>query len=76
MLICFICLFLDTAEIILFARRALKPVTYLIFQCVKAGLWFIVFILTVLGAAVWVGEDVGSDELIMWIVLIEVVVLL
>ena len=76
MLICFICIFLDKAEIILFVRGTLKPLIYLVFQCVKAALWFIVFLLTVLGAAVWTGEDVGSDDLLMWGVLIEAVLLL
>ena len=76
MLICFTCIFLDKAEIILFARGTLKPLLYLVFQCVKAALWFIIFMLTVLGAALWQGENIGSDSLIMWSVLVEAVVLL
>ena len=64
------------AEIILLACGTLKPLVYLIFQCVKTGLWFIVSLLSVLGAAVLFGKSVGDDEVIMWSMLLEAVILL
>ena len=38
-------------EIILFARRRLYPLTYLIFQVLKTTLWVVLFIMTVIGVA-------------------------
>lgn len=42
--IVFACTILDVIEIVLFARRKLQRLTYLILQCVKAGLFLIWFI--------------------------------
>ncbi len=39
-----LCIITDVTEIILFARRKLKPLTYLIFQLVKTPIWFGLFL--------------------------------
>ena len=44
---CIISLLLDITEIILFAIHNLRPVAYLIFQCVKTALWFIVLMIAI-----------------------------
>lgn len=44
LIISVICTILDVIEIVLFARRKLQRLTYLILQCVKAGLFLIWFI--------------------------------
>ena len=44
-LLCAVCLVLDITEIILFAKHSLQPLTYLVFQCVKTTIWFILFVI-------------------------------
>lgn len=40
-----VCIVIDITEIILFAKRKLAPVTYLVLQVVKTGIWIIVFVI-------------------------------
>ena len=65
-------------EIILFARGTLQPITYLVFQCVKTKLWFIVFLIAAVGGVreESVSGESGDVELILLSGLIEAVVLL
>lgn len=43
LIVCAICIVLDVTEIVLFARRKLQPLTYLVFQSVKTAVWFALF---------------------------------
>lgn len=47
MLLLVICILLDVLAILAFARDALKPTTFLIFNVIQTGIWFIVILLDV-----------------------------
>ena len=47
MIICIVCIILDITEIILFAIHKLMPITYLIFQCVKTAMWFVILMIAI-----------------------------
>ena len=47
MIICIVCIILDITEIILFAIHNLVPITYLVFQCVKTAMWFIILMIAI-----------------------------
>jgi len=47
MLLLVICILLDVLAILMFARDALKPTTFLIFNVIQTGIWFIVILLDV-----------------------------
>ena len=53
------CLILCITEIVLFARRSLATITYLSFQVVKTGLWFIIFIINIVGIA---GNQINGNN--------------
>ena len=48
---CNICLFLTVTEIVLYVRRRLLPLSYLILQVVKSTFWFIEFLVVVISNA-------------------------
>ena len=78
MIICAVCVILDVTEIILFAKANLQPVTYLVFQCVKTTMWFIIFLITVVADVrdESVSGGAGWGGVFALIGLIEAVVLL
>ena len=45
-----ICLILVITEITLFAKRNLRPITYLVFQSVKTTFWTILFLISLVNA--------------------------
>ena len=47
MIICIVCIILDITEIILFAIHNLMPITYLVLQCVKTAMWFIILMIAI-----------------------------
>lgn len=47
MLLLVICVLLDVLAILMFARDALKPTTFLIFNVIQTGIWFIVILLDI-----------------------------
>ena len=51
LIICISSLLLAITEIILFAIHNLRPIAYLIFQCVKTASWFIVLIIAIVVTA-------------------------
>ena len=61
MTICAICIILIITEIILFARMHLKPLTYLVLQVVKATLWIILFLMTLVGVNRGSGSSAASE---------------
>ena len=76
MLMSCVCLILNVTEIILFARRVLKPLTYLVLQCVKTALWVIIF-LVVLALSVTGGSAESGDPITLLLSgVIQAVVLL
>ncbi|CAD6592440.1 MAG: hypothetical protein ASARMPREDX12_006088 [Alectoria sarmentosa] len=77
-IICAVCIILDVTEIILFARGTLQPITYLVLQCVKTTLWFIIFLIAAVGGVreESVPGESGDVALILLSGLIEAVVLL
>ena len=70
LIICITSLLLDITEIILFAIRNLRPVAYLMFQCVKMVVWFIVLMIGIvmtadqrrMGGGVGAGAGAGAGE--------------
>lgn len=51
MLLLFICLLLDVLAIVQFARDALKPTSFLIYNVVQSGIWLMIIILDVVAIA-------------------------
>ncbi len=47
MVISCICIILNITEIILFVRKILQPITYLVFQCCKTAMWLIIFLMVI-----------------------------
>ena len=62
LIICIASLLLDITEVVLFAIQNLRPVAYLIFQCVKMVGWFIVLMIGIVVTADQrrMGGDVGA----------------
>jgi len=48
--ICVLCLVLTITEIILLARHKLKPLTFIIMNVIKTGIWTALFVLDVISA--------------------------
>lgn len=76
MIFCAASLILCIVEIVLFARRALHPLTYFVFQCVETTLWLIVSLI-VLVQTIRYENAIGIDVGVIFLSgMIEAVVLL
>ncbi|KAL9009396.1 MAG: hypothetical protein Q9173_005575, partial [Seirophora scorigena] len=66
------------AEIILFARRRLHPLAYLLFQVLKTSLWTVLFIMSTIGLEVLPQRNDHSVSLITYLFtgIIEVLLVL
>ena len=63
-IICAVCLILDITEIILFAKHILQPLIYLVLSVVKTTVWFIIFMITVVGTVKEGGGTSGTQVLL------------
>lgn len=63
-------------EILLFARRRLHPLAYLLFQILKSTLWLVLFCMSMVGIARNIRYGGGGGELYLLTGFIEIVVVL
>ena len=52
-----VCIILNITEIVLFAKKKLAPITYLVLQVVKTSIWTIVFIVYIVRLATIQGTE-------------------
>ena len=59
---CIASLVIDVCEIVAFAKEKLRVVPYFILQLVKATLWLVMFVFTVVLLGIYINYTVRSDE--------------